>query len=472
VARGILRTLLETMSPDDPRTLEWRAELVILDATEIGSFYTQAADLLETIERVAPDVAPDRRFVRGHVALQRAMALEELGRSRDADAVIEEAIGQGSARIDSQVIRALVARCFILRQRGDFARLETASSELALIAQRHDLPVSNGWAHVFYGFALFQRNDLAGAEAAFSNLAANHGRIHIACLREGMLMLARVYHALGDETEAAAVIRRLRELLAHQGSVEMLPPVESLEQFLTYLRAPSKVDKIQSLPALARILDTTPHALHHPVTTVVLVACESGRESAEHALDLVTAFAGRARSIHYPYWEPETLALQAIARSALGLRKAALASMRQALGHGLTRYLTRTFLDLGYRSHALYRELADDPEVGAVARSFLAALPPASAHPEAPAPPEAQQVRIAPTQRRSLLALLTDRERSVLELLEQRLSYKEIGNALSISPLTVKRHAGNIYDKLGAGSRREAVAIALELGWHPDRERP
>jgi LuxR family maltose regulon positive regulatory protein len=56
-------------------------------------------------------------------------------------------------------------------------------------------------------------------------------------------------------------------------------------------------------------------------------------------------------------------------------------------------------------------------------------------------------------------------------LLERRLSYKEIGNALSISPLTVKRHAGNIYDKLGAGSRREAVAIALELGWKPDRER-
>jgi LuxR family maltose regulon positive regulatory protein len=67
---------------------------------------------------------------------------------------------------------------------------------------------------------------------------------------------------------------------------------------------------------------------------------------------------------------------------------------------------------------------------------------------------------------------LTDRELSVLELLEQRLSYKEIGNSLSISPLTVKRHAGNIYDKLGASSRREAVALAHELGWKPERDRP
>jgi LuxR family maltose regulon positive regulatory protein len=70
-----------------------------------------------------------------------------------------------------------------------------------------------------------------------------------------------------------------------------------------------------------------------------------------------------------------------------------------------------------------------------------------------------------------LLSLLTDRELTVLELLEQRLSYKEIGDALSISPLTVKRHAGNIYDKLGAGSRREAVELAFELGWKPARER-
>ena len=55
---------------------------------------------------------------------------------------------------------------------------------------------------------------------------------------------------------------------------------------------------------------------------------------------------------------------------------------------------------------------------------------------------------------------------------DESLPYKEIGDALSISPLTVKRHAGNIYDKLGAGSRREAVSIALELGWKPERGRP
>jgi ATP/maltotriose-dependent transcriptional regulator MalT len=470
-ARDELRAVLEAMPPDEPRKQEWQAELVILDATEIGSFLTQASGLLVMIEQAAPHVAPNRRFVRGHIALQRAMALEELGRSEEADAVIAEAIGQGSARVDSAVIRALVARCFVLRQRGDFPRLETAASELALIAGAHDLPVSRGWALMFHGFVLFQRNDLTGAEADFTALAGDHGRVHIACLREGMLMLARTYFALGDGTESTAVLRRLREILANQGSVEMLPPVASLEQFFAYLNAPQEIQGSRGLAELATIVETTPHALHHPVTTAVLVNCESGHTGAEHAIHIAETFASHARAIHYHYWEPEALALQAIALSALGRDADAVDRMRQALGHPIARYLTRTFLDLGYRSHALYRTLLDDPEIGAFARSLLSALDRSPAESQAPAPQADTAVHRSATHRRTLLSLLTDRELTVLELLEQRLSYKEIGDALSISPLTVKRHAGNIYDKLGAGSRREAVELAFELGWKPARER-
>jgi RNA polymerase sigma factor (sigma-70 family) len=59
---------------------------------------------------------------------------------------------------------------------------------------------------------------------------------------------------------------------------------------------------------------------------------------------------------------------------------------------------------------------------------------------------------------------LTEREREVLALLAQRLSNKEIAQALVISPQTVKRHATNLYQKLQAGGRREAVAKATRLG--------
>jgi LuxR family maltose regulon positive regulatory protein len=63
---------------------------------------------------------------------------------------------------------------------------------------------------------------------------------------------------------------------------------------------------------------------------------------------------------------------------------------------------------------------------------------------------------------------LTNRELDVLALLERRLSNKEIGALLYISPRTVKRHTINIYQKLHVNNRRAAVAQAKALGLMPD----
>jgi len=58
---------------------------------------------------------------------------------------------------------------------------------------------------------------------------------------------------------------------------------------------------------------------------------------------------------------------------------------------------------------------------------------------------------------------LTAREQAVLLLLPSGLSAREIGSELGISRDTIKTHTKSIYRKLGASSRREAVARAREL---------
>lgn len=60
--------------------------------------------------------------------------------------------------------------------------------------------------------------------------------------------------------------------------------------------------------------------------------------------------------------------------------------------------------------------------------------------------------------------LLSAREEQVLRLLAAAMSNRDIADALSISEGTVKRHTGNIYDKLAARSRIDAVTKGRLLG--------
>lgn len=59
---------------------------------------------------------------------------------------------------------------------------------------------------------------------------------------------------------------------------------------------------------------------------------------------------------------------------------------------------------------------------------------------------------------------LTQREREILQLLIQGLSFKEIGTKLSISAHTAKKHVMNIYTKLHVNSRAQALHLAYEKG--------
>jgi two-component system NarL family response regulator len=59
---------------------------------------------------------------------------------------------------------------------------------------------------------------------------------------------------------------------------------------------------------------------------------------------------------------------------------------------------------------------------------------------------------------------LTQREMSVLRLVAVGKANREIGESLNISEGTVKIHLSHLFEKLGAASRTEAVAKAVERG--------
>ncbi len=59
---------------------------------------------------------------------------------------------------------------------------------------------------------------------------------------------------------------------------------------------------------------------------------------------------------------------------------------------------------------------------------------------------------------------LSQREKAIVKGIEEGLIYKEIGDRLNISPHTVRSHVKNIYEKLQAKSRQEALLKARKKG--------
>lgn len=75
-----------------------------------------------------------------------------------------------------------------------------------------------------------------------------------------------------------------------------------------------------------------------------------------------------------------------------------------------------------------------------------------------PGSPQPQPLAVPPA------AVLTPRERKILELVSQGLSNRDMAETLSISRLTVECHTKNIYRKLAVNSRTEAVYQARRHG--------
>ena len=68
---------------------------------------------------------------------------------------------------------------------------------------------------------------------------------------------------------------------------------------------------------------------------------------------------------------------------------------------------------------------------------------------------------------RQLVEELNERELEILKLLAEGYSNREISEELFLSVGTVKWYTSNIYGKLGARSRAEAVALAQKLDLLP-----
>jgi NarL family two-component system response regulator LiaR len=67
---------------------------------------------------------------------------------------------------------------------------------------------------------------------------------------------------------------------------------------------------------------------------------------------------------------------------------------------------------------------------------------------------------------------LSEREMEVLKVAAKGMSNKDIGDKLFISERTVQAHMRSIFNKLGVGSRSEAILHGLKRGWFAIEDLP
>jgi LuxR family maltose regulon positive regulatory protein len=143
----------------------------------------------------------------------------------------------------------------------------------------------------------------------------------------------------------------------------------------------------------------------------------------------------------------ECLALTALAHQAAGSPEPAQAALAEALRLGEPEGFMRTFLDEGPPMANLLRAAADSG-AGYAQRLRAAFAAEAERGPAPSALPEA----------------LTEREHAVLRLLAEGRSMDEVAERLVISAHTVRTHLRNIYNKLDAHNRMQAIDQARRLG--------
>jgi len=72
---------------------------------------------------------------------------------------------------------------------------------------------------------------------------------------------------------------------------------------------------------------------------------------------------------------------------------------------------------------------------------------------------------MSPRQNETPVGVLSDREMEVLKLAVSGKNNKDIAETLNISLRTVQAHMRSIFNKIGVGSRSEAIVCGLKKGW-------
>ncbi len=318
------------------------------------------------------------------------------------------------------------------------------------------------------GAVLYQLNDLAGAathiqhSAELLELGELWGRMH------SYRMLAYLKQAKGEFEAATELFRKAcaieDALIVRHSNTTDLPSLVQLGILLSRIRpemahlltdASRRIENL-GVHANDEVDFTSPAGYPRELNYSDLARLLTAQDRAAEALPLLTRLLEAAITMERHGDEIRYLIQIALAQHALGKTQTALDSLGQALTLAESQGYVRLFVDEGLPmaellSFAISLNIATD-----YASKLLAAFPKEVL--------SAIQIDKEVTVKPQMLdEPLSEREVEVLSLMAEGYKYKEIAERLVVSINTVRHHTRNVYGKLDANNRTQAIERAKEL---------
>jgi LuxR family maltose regulon positive regulatory protein len=414
------RVYLAQSRGDGPRTLEHARRVLALLPPDAHTSRATAQALLSLAQWAQGDLegahdtfraalasmrlgGADLDALRGEFVLGDIRAMQ--GRLREAARIYERGIDLAAPHPSAETDELLLG---LGEVRLELGRTEDAERILLDVEDRSSRAQHHGnrhrWCIVMSRIAQ-SKGDLDRALRYLEEAEANHRRDPLPIARPIAAMKARVRLAQGN---VAAATRWAAE---EEGRSNEAP---------SFVR---EYDRI----TLARVL--------------------MARDTPGEALESLRRLAASAEAGGRTGRLIEILVLEALACNAMGRTSEAFDAIARALELAEEEGHLDVFVAEGTPMRELLRHATARGIGGACARRVLAGFDPPS---ESPRDTKGQ-------------TLLTTREREILRLIAAGMRNQEIARQLFISPATVKRHIANVYGKLDAGHRTEALRRAAEL---------
>ena len=427
-------------------------------------FQNQGRASLKHLNNARERVLDTHHEIRGQIEILHGLATQMQGHEEDALDTLNHFLLHPQWAGGITRTRLLITLVYIHVMSGKLKQAAVANQRLHDCASKGNYDYARAWSVYLGGLIHFFRHDVDMAIDCFVRAIDQKYILHTRAAADSMAGLALTYQTAGKPEKAIATINDLREFghSIHDPSCSLI--ADSSHARLLIMQAKQK-PMTTFFQGSSSPVENMVWWIEIPAVTYYRALLAGGAESSLQDAQIgLQKLLQLNQANHNVLQSISISSLLAVAHYKLGRMDEALKATEQALDLANSSDIIQPFVELGPPMADLLKQLRKRTAAVDYIEKILSAFPDFRSGAQPQIHPQQPKIQNPKSENEiPLVEPLTNRELAVLELLAQRLQNKEIADKLSVSPATVKTHLQNIYQKLNAGNRREAVEKAKGL---------